>query len=172
MPDIIFVDYLNIMRPTGNNAGTLSLYEKAGRIAEELRAISSELKIPIVTATQQNRGTNGYAGEDIDMSSVSESSCISATADAMVAIFGLDGDRECGIKRLKILKNRLGKGVDMQCRLHENQESLRMTDEDDNDASINDDVLGDVKDASNVDKTKSNQKKFNEENVNSAIEDL
>lgn len=172
VPDIIFVDYLNIMKPNGNNAGTLSLYEKAGRIAEELRAISSEMKIPIVTATQQNRGANGYAGEEIGMDSVSESSCISATADAMVAIWGNDGDREAGIKKLKILKNRLGKGVDKSCRLHENQESLRMTDEDDNDAAVNDDVFGDVKDASNVEpkKSKNNNQQVNA--VNDTIEDL
>ena len=147
-PDIIFVDYLNIMRPDGNNAAALSLYEKAGRIAEELRAISGEMKIPVVTATQQNRGANGYAGESIGMDSVSESSCISATADVMVAIWGEDGDRENGVKRLKVLKNRLGKGVDMSTVLRENMESLKMMDGED-DAPVDDDVLGDVMDASN-----------------------
>jgi len=173
VPDIIFVDYLNIMKPNGNNAGTLSLYEKAGRIAEELRAISSKMKIPIVTATQQNRGANGYAGEEIGMDSVSESSCISATADAMVAIWGNDGDREAGIKRLKILKNRLGKGVDSSTQLRENKESLRMIDGED-DASVNDDVFGDVKDASNNIINEKTNKKTEKPHVSadSAIEDL
>jgi archaellum biogenesis ATPase FlaH len=53
-PDIIFVDYLNIMRPNLNGAN-VSLYEKCSRISEELRALSVELKIPIFSATQANR---------------------------------------------------------------------------------------------------------------------
>lgn len=53
-PDIIFVDYLNIMRPNGNNMN-MGLYEKCARISEELRAISCILKVPIVSAVQANR---------------------------------------------------------------------------------------------------------------------
>lgn len=53
-PDIIFVDYLNIMRPNGANS-SISLYEKGEKTAEDLRAMSSEMKIPIVTAVQSNR---------------------------------------------------------------------------------------------------------------------
>ena len=54
VPDIIFVDYLNIMRPNLSGAN-VSLYEKCARISEELRALSVELKIPIFSATQANR---------------------------------------------------------------------------------------------------------------------
>jgi len=104
------------------------------------------------------------------MSSVSESSCISATADAMVAIWGNDGDREAEIKRIKILKNRLGKGVDSSTQLRENKESLRMMDGED-DASINDDILGDVRDASNTVSAKKAGKP-SLVNESSVIEDL
>ena len=57
-PDIIFVDYLNIMRPNGANS-SISLYEKGEKTAEDLRAMSSEMKIPIVTAVQSNRQSAG-----------------------------------------------------------------------------------------------------------------
>ena len=53
-PDIIFVDYLNIMKPNGGNPN-MGLYEKCARISEELRAISCILKVPIVSAVQANR---------------------------------------------------------------------------------------------------------------------
>lgn len=58
VPEIIFVDYLNIMKPNGSNAN-MSLYEKGERVAEDLRAISSEMKIPVVSAVQSNRQSNG-----------------------------------------------------------------------------------------------------------------
>lgn len=54
IPDLICVDYLNIMRPNSSNS-SMGLYEKCARISEELRAISCELKLPIITAVQSNR---------------------------------------------------------------------------------------------------------------------
>ena len=53
-PDLICVDYLNIMRPNSTNT-SMGLYEKCARISEELRAITCELKVPIITAVQANR---------------------------------------------------------------------------------------------------------------------
>ena len=148
-PDIIFIDYLNIMKPNGSNAGSLSLYEKCGRISEGLRAISSEMKIPIVSAVQQNRGANGYAGENVDMSNVSESSTIAATADGIIALYADDGDRELGRKKVKILKNRFGKGVGETIALKEDKESLKMEDWDES-LSMNDDNLGEVEEATEI----------------------
>lgn len=47
-------------------------------ISEELRALSCERKIPIISAIQSNRassnGKSGYPGEDMDLKNVSESS--------------------------------------------------------------------------------------------------
>ena len=57
-PDLICVDYLNIMRPNSANS-SMGLYEKCARISEELRAISCEMKIPILTAVQSTRSHTG-----------------------------------------------------------------------------------------------------------------
>ena len=54
VPDLICVDYLNIMRPNSTNSN-MGLYEKCARISEELRAISCESKISIISAVQANR---------------------------------------------------------------------------------------------------------------------
>jgi hypothetical protein len=140
-PDIIFVDYLNIMRPNGNNMN-MGLYEKCARISEELRAISCMLKVPIVSAVQANRSHSGsgYAGADIDMSNVSESSGITATADALMALFQLEGERDLGRINLKILKNRLGGYLDKIIPFKVNYETLKITDwdssDDDSEADI------------------------------------
>ena len=126
VPDIVFVDYLNIMKPNGNNSA-LSLYEKCARISEELRAISCERKIPIVSAVQQNRSNGMYSGENVELSDVGESAGISATADALFALFRLDGDFEADQINLKILKNRLGGNVGTKMRFHTDRESLKIS---------------------------------------------
>ena len=142
-PDLICVDYLNIMKPNGNNPG-MNLYEKCARISEELRAISCELKVPIITATQSNRSgaSGGYAGANIDMSNVSESAGITATADALMALYQLDGEREIGRLNLKILKNRLGGYVDRTISFNVDYETLKISDmEEDGGSADENDIL-------------------------------
>lgn len=127
-PDLICVDYLNIMKPNGSN-GSMGLYEKGARIAEELRALSGELKKPILTAIQSNRSSTGggYSGADIDMSNAAESAGIPATADAMVALYQLEGEREQGVINVKILKNRLGGYVGNTFKLSVNYDTLKIS---------------------------------------------
>ena len=111
VPDLIIVDYLNIMSTNGSAAGMKS-YERVGTISKELRSVSIETKLPILSATQANRGTSGYAGEEISMNNTSDSTGINMDADAIFALYQLDGERELGRINVKILKNRLGGYVD------------------------------------------------------------
>lgn len=173
-PDLICVDYLNIMRPNGNNSN-ISLYEKCARISEELRAISCELKIPIISAVQANRSASsgGYAGANIDMSNVSESSGITATADALMALYQLEGEREIGRINLKILKNRLGGFVDRTIPFNVDYETLKMSDMIENSDSADEkDILGSAKDAN--DNLFENETEVVENNNlgNNSIEDI
>ena len=145
VPDLIVVDYLNIMCPNAGNAN-MSLYEKCGSIAKELRALSSELKIPVLTATQQARGNgggSGYATENVDLSNVSESSDISATADALIALTHAN-EQEIELNRLlvKILKNRLGGYVGAKFYLQSDYGyTLRIEDCENEDSSDDDEYL-------------------------------
>lgn len=170
VPDIIFVDYLNIMKPNIYGAST-TLYEKCGKISEELRALSGERKIPLVSAIQSNRSGSGggYPGEDIDIGNASESSGIVATTDAMIALYQLEGERELGRINVKFLKNRLGGYVGVKFPMHVNYETLKIDDWED-DESINDDVLGEVQDASSkMFKNKNDDEKSSNKNE---LEDL
>lgn len=135
-PDIIMVDYLNIMKPNGNPSG-LTLYEKGIAVSEELRALSSELKRTIVAPIQTARRNGGYAREDIDMDSASESSGIVATADGILALFQSPEERINGCLNAKMIKNRLGGYIGSIFRMQVDYSTLRITDwPDDEDDSM------------------------------------
>lgn len=102
--DALVLDYINLLRgKTGAN-----MYEKIKEIAELVRAIAIKLGIITISATQSNRsGVNNGAGE-IAMENTSESMGLPATADAMFGITQTDEDKELGIVRLNMIKNRFG----------------------------------------------------------------
>jgi replicative DNA helicase len=52
VPDIIVIDYINLIQPVSKG---LNSYESVKEIAEQLRALSFEYNIPVVSATQLNR---------------------------------------------------------------------------------------------------------------------
>ena len=62
------------------------------------------------------------------MSNVSESSGITATADALFALYQLEGEREQGVINLKVLKNRLGGFVGSTVKFSVNYETLKIKD--------------------------------------------
>lgn len=84
-PDIIFVDYINIMassRLKKNDIGNSYGYIKA--ISEELRGLAIEFNIPLWTATQSNRG--GTNNENLSLSDISESFALTYAADICLGI--------------------------------------------------------------------------------------
>ena len=105
VPDIIFVDYLNICASarikSGSNVNTYT-YVKA--IAEELRGMAVEYDVPIVSATQTTR--SGFTSSDIGLEDTSESFGLPATADFMFAIISTDELEELNQILVKQLKNR------------------------------------------------------------------
>lgn len=106
VPDIIYVDYLNIMTSQrlkyGSNVNTY-LYIKS--IAEELRGLAVEWNLPIVTATQTTR--SGYSNSDPGLEDTSESFGLPATVDLMFALVTSDELAELNQLMVKQLKNRL-----------------------------------------------------------------
>jgi replicative DNA helicase len=82
IPDIIYIDYLNICASTRVGAGSgANSYTVIKAIAEELRALSQENNCPIVSATQTNRGAQGAS--DVGMEDVSESHGLPVTVDLL-----------------------------------------------------------------------------------------
>jgi len=72
-PDIIYADYINLMKPSYKAKG--DMYSDVKRIAEELRALSFEFKCPVVSVSQLNREGSMSDFEDVNLFHISE--CIS-----------------------------------------------------------------------------------------------
>ena len=105
MPDIIFIDYLNICASSRyRSAVNVNSYNYVKAIAEELRGLAVEFDVPIFSATQTTR--SGFTSTDPDLTDTSESFGLPATADLMIALISSDELEELGQIMVKQLKNR------------------------------------------------------------------
>ena len=105
VPDIIFIDYLNICVSSRLKAGNnVNSYTYVKAIAEELRGLAVEFDVPVVSATQTTR--SGYASSDPGLEDTSESFGLPATADLMFALISSEELEEMGQIMVKQLKNR------------------------------------------------------------------
>jgi replicative DNA helicase len=105
VPDIIYVDYLNILISTRFKAGQISntnTYYKA--ISEELRGLGVEMNVPIVSASQFNRG--GHANSNPDIDDTSEAFGINFTADFVAALISTEELAKQNLLLIKQLKSR------------------------------------------------------------------
>jgi replicative DNA helicase len=105
VPDIIYIDYLNIcMSSRIKNGANVNSYTLVKAIAEELRGLAVENNVPIVSATQTTR--SGYSNSDVGLEDTSESFGLPATADFMFALTTSEELEELGQIMVKQLKNR------------------------------------------------------------------
>ena len=106
MPDIIFIDYLNICASSRMKGmgGAINSYTYIKAIAEELRGLAVEFEVPIFSATQTTR--SGYNNSDVGLEDTSESFGLPATADLMFAIISTEELEREGQFMVKQLKNR------------------------------------------------------------------
>ena len=104
-PDIIFVDYLNICASSRyRSAVNVNSYSYVKAIAEELRGLAVETRVPIFSATQTTR--SGFASSDPNLTDTSESFGLPATADLMFALVSTEDMEELDQIMVKQLKNR------------------------------------------------------------------
>jgi len=105
VPDIIFIDYLNICTSSRIRAGAnVNSYTYIKSIAEELRGLAVEHNVPIMSATQTTR--TGFTSTDIGLEDTSESFGLPATADFMFALISSEEMEELNQMLVKQLKNR------------------------------------------------------------------
>ena len=99
------MDYINICSSSRIRTGAnVNSYTYIKSIAEELRGLAVEHKIPVVSATQTTR--SGYSNTDVGLEDTSESFGLPATADLMFAIISTEQMEELGQIMVKQLKNR------------------------------------------------------------------
>ena len=132
-PDIIILDYLNLMASTyGNNS-----YERIKNISELVRAMSYTFECPIISATQVNRTGYGNTPGGPGLESIGESYGLGSTADAIVSIWRTEEDEEDSALHIGIIKNRFGSNSG-STRLSIDYNTLTLTEN--NDLNINDDI--------------------------------
>jgi archaellum biogenesis ATPase FlaH len=106
VPDIIFIDYLNICASSRMKGmgGSINSYNYIKAIAEELRGLAVEFDVPVFSATQTTR--SGYSNSDVGLEDTSESFGLPATADFMFALISTEELEQQGQMMVKQLKNR------------------------------------------------------------------
>lgn len=103
-PDIIIIDYADIMRSTRQFD---SLRHELKLVYEELRGLAMELGVPIWTASQSNK--EGANAEVIDMTNMSEAYGKAMICDLIVSVSRRPHEKASGWGRLYIAKNRAGR---------------------------------------------------------------
>lgn len=105
IPDIIYIDYLNICASSRMKQGaSVNSYTFIKAIAEELRGLAVEMKVPVISATQTTR--SGYDNTDVSLTDTSESFGLPATADFMFALISSEELSDLNQIMVKQLKNR------------------------------------------------------------------
>jgi hypothetical protein len=125
-PDVILVDYLDLMMPLSIKVSPSDLFVKDKYVSEELRNLAMETRCVVVTASQLNRA----AVEEIefDHSHISGGLSKIQTADNVIGIFTSRAMRERGRYQIQFMKTRSSSGVGQKVELDFNIDTLRITD--------------------------------------------
>ena len=122
------VDYLDLVMPVSIKVNPNDQFIKDKYVSEELRNLSKELGILMITASQLNRS----AVEEIEFDHSHIAGGISKinTADYVFGIFTSRSMKERGKYQIQCMKSRSSTGVGQKIDLEYNIETMRITDED------------------------------------------
>mgnify|MGYP006281082009 CR=1 FL=1 len=124
-PDMLIVDYLDLMHPIGGIRNT-GVYEQDKQKSEELSNLIGEYDMFCCTASQQNR-------EMLRMSTPDQSGIAGGiskvnTVDNYISLFMSDEMRLAGEMYVHFLKTRSSSGHGKSCMLHFNEHNLVISD--------------------------------------------
>ena len=108
IPDVLIVDYGDIMRSAHKAANT---YEEQGWVFRELRGLAVKRNCVVITATQANRdslGANGDTKEMIGMNNTADSMEKNRIIDVLFTITQSRSEKDAGQINLYTAKNRNG----------------------------------------------------------------
>ena len=104
-PDIILLDYADLLRDTGVK-GAVRNDIMLGNIYEDLRGLAGTYQVPIWTASQANR--SALEEDVIEADKIAESYSKVMVADFVVSLSRKTADKISGTGRWHIIKNRFG----------------------------------------------------------------
>jgi archaellum biogenesis ATPase FlaH len=125
--DFVMVDYLDLVMPVSVKVNPNDQFIKDKYVAEELRNLSKEMGILLVTASQLNRSAVDEI--EFDHSHIAGGISKINTADNVFGIFTNRSMRERGKYQIQCMKSRSSTGVGMKIDLEYNVETMRISDE-------------------------------------------
>ena len=133
-PDVVLVDYLDLMMPTNKKISPSEMFVKDKFVSEELRNFAVEQQIVLVTASQLNRGA--IEEVEYDQSHIAGGISKINTADNLIGIFTSRAMRERGRYQIQLIKTRSSGGVGSKIDLAFDIDRLRITDLNEDDVEI------------------------------------
>ena len=122
---LIVVDYLGLMRGTGDNRT-----QEVGSISRGLKALAKELKVPVIALAQLNRASEGRPNRQPTLADLRDSGEIEQDADIVAMLHREDMHRTApewaGLAQMFIRKNR--NGPTGECLLALDGPRMRFTD--------------------------------------------
>jgi hypothetical protein len=124
--DFMMIDYLDLLMPVSAKVSPNDLFVKDKYVSEELRNLSKELGILMVTASQLNR--SAVEEVEFDHSHISGGISKINTADNVFGIFTSRAMKERGKYQIQCMKSRSSTGVGQKIDLEYNIDTMRITD--------------------------------------------
>ena len=103
--DLVIVDYLQLIKPDSKYRG--NRFAEVGEISHSLKAIATDMEIPVIVLSQLNRASASRDNKEPTMSELRESGDIEQDASVIMLLWNLDDDGRK--KGCKVEKNRQGK---------------------------------------------------------------
>ena len=125
-PDVILIDYLDLMMPLSVKVSPSDLFVKDKYVSEEIRNLAMETQCITVTASQLNR--SAVEQIEFDHSHISGGLSKIMTADNVIGIFTSRAMKERGRYQIQFMKTRSSSGVGQKVDLEFNVETLRISD--------------------------------------------
>ena len=133
-PDVILIDYLDLMMPLSVKVSPSDLFVKDKYVSEEIRNLAMETQCITVTASQLNR--SAVEELEFDHSHISGGLSKIMTADNVIGIFTSRAMKERGRYQIQFMKTRNSSGLGQKVELEFDIDTLRITDSgDDNDST-------------------------------------
>ncbi len=122
-PGLLLIDYADLMRV----AGTGERYRELGTVYKQLRQVARDFNCAIWTGSQTGR--KSFRATHVTVEDIWESLEKAQNADVMVSLCQTMNEKQRGLMRLLILKNRLGghEGTMVDCKVRSEVQSLTQT---------------------------------------------
>ena len=102
---LIIIDYLQLMRPHHRAS---SREQEVAEVSRGLKALSKELKLPVIALSQLRRAVEDRKEQRPQLSDLRESGAIEQDADVITFIHRTEQHREQGTAELILAKHRNG----------------------------------------------------------------